>query len=351
MIFKRLVQTLAVTLGCAAFPVPHEAVAAEFTLRFASINIAGTAAYEQVLAPFARQVEEESGQRIEVALKPMGGYGKPAELFNMVERGDIEIAATVQGYNPGRFPRSSVMELPFMFDTAVHGTQAMWRMFQEGQISADYSAVKVLGLYVLPPYGIFTNGKPIAELRDLRGLRVRTPSPTVGLAMARLGAIPVGIPTDMIGDMLESRTINAITYGWDSVLTGKGAGTKKLVEQVNVMVDANFAAPALMIVMNRAKWDALPPDLQAMIDKHSAELVGGNAKLRDEADAAARIKLRQDPHYTYRDLTAQERAEMAKIVEPVVGDWKAAMAKQGIDGEALYERARSLSHQFSTAAR
>ena len=88
-------------------------------------------------------------------------------------------------------------------------------------LSADYAAVKVLGLYVLPPYGIFTNGKPITQLRDLRGLRVRTPSPTVGLAMARLGAIPVGIPTDMIGEMLENQSINAITYGWDSVITGK----------------------------------------------------------------------------------------------------------------------------------
>jgi len=351
MIFKRLIQTLALMLGYVATPLAHGALAAEYTLRFASINLAGTAAYDQVLMPFAHDVEQESGQRIEIALKPMGGYGKPAELFNMTERGDIEIAATVQGYNPGRFPRSSVMELPFMFDTAVHGTQAMWKLFQEGQISADYASVKVLALYTLPPYGIFTNGKPIAELRDLRGLRVRTPSPTVGLAMARLGAIPVGIPTDMIGDMLESRTINAITYGWDSLLTGKGAGSKKLVEQVNVLVDANFAAPALMIVMNRAKWDALPPDLQAIIDKHSAGLVAGNAKLRDEADAAARQKLRADPHYTYRDLTAQQRAEMATIIEPAVGDWKAAMAKQGIDGEALYNKARSFAQQFSTAAR
>ena len=37
-----------------------------------------TAPYDQVLVPFARAVEEESGGRIEVALKPMGGYGKPA---------------------------------------------------------------------------------------------------------------------------------------------------------------------------------------------------------------------------------------------------------------------------------
>src|ERR1700720_1872952 len=70
--------------------------AADYVLRFATINAAETASYAKVLEPFARAVEKESGGRIEVALKPIGGYGKPADLFNMVEKGDIEIAATVQ---------------------------------------------------------------------------------------------------------------------------------------------------------------------------------------------------------------------------------------------------------------
>ena len=351
MAYRNMFGGFLVAVCCTAFAPVQPANAAEFTLRFASINIAGTAAYEQILVPFAQGVEQDSDHRIEVALKPMGGYGKPAELFEMTERGDIEIASTVQGYNPGRFPRSSVMELPLMFDSAVAGTQTMWRLFQEGDIAADYASVKVLGLYTLPPYGIFTNGKKIAQLRDLRGLRIRTPSPTVGMALSRLGAIPVGVPVDMIGEMLESHTINAITYGWDSLSTGKGAGDKKLADQVDVLVDANFAAPALMVVMNRAKWDALPPDLQAVIEKYSGGFVTGNAKLRDDSEAVARAKMRVNPKYSYRDLTADERSDMAKSIQPAVADWKAAMARQGVDGEALYDKARSLSLRYRTAAR
>ena len=351
MTYKQLLGGLAMALCCAMVQPSQNAHAAEFTLRFASINLAGTAAFEQILVPFASSVENDSGGRIEVALKPMGGYGRPAELFNMAERGDIEIAATVQGYNAGRFPRSSVMELPLMFDSAVAGTQAMWKLFQEGDIAADYTSVKVLGLYVLPPYGIFTSGKKIAQLKDLRGLRVRTPSPTVGLALARLGAVPVGVPVDLIGEMLESHTINAITYGWDSATTGKGFGDKKLIEQVDGLVDTNFAAPALMVVMNRAKWEALPPDLQAVIEKHSASLIGDNARLRDDAEAVAKAKLRLDPRVTYRDLSIGERLEMATAIQPAVADWKASMARQGIDGEALYAKAHTLARQFHTAVR
>ena len=177
-----LLRTACVLLALLAI---RPAWAADIVLRFASVNTEGTAPYEQALVPFVRAIEEESGGRIEVALKPVGGYGKPADLFNMVERGDIEMAATVQGYNPGRFPQSSVMELPFMFPDAVAGTEAMMSLYREGLLSEDYASVKVLALYVLPPYPIFTTGKKIQTMRDFRGLRMRTPSITVGLALAK----------------------------------------------------------------------------------------------------------------------------------------------------------------------
>lgn len=327
------------------------ASAAETVLRFATINAEATPAYKNVLEPFARKVGADSGDRIEVALKPLGGYGKPAELFAMVERGDIEIAATVQGYSPGRFPQSSVMELPLMYDTATGGTQAMWKMYQEGLFDKDYASVKVLGLYVLPPYGIFSAAKPFEKLRDLRGMRVRTPSPTVGLALARLGMIPVGVPVNLIGNVLDAGTVDAITFGWDSLTTTVGAGGKKLSEQVKILVDAKFAAPALMVVMNKAKWDAMPADMQAVIERHAVDLTLSNARLRDEAEQVTRERLSTDPNYTYVGLDPQVRLEMAAAIQPAVTDWKDAMARQGLDGERLYARARELVQQFHTASR
>ena len=175
------------------------ALAADYVLRFATINLAATPAYDQILEPFARSIEQASGGRIEVALKPLGGYGKAAELFDKVERGDIEIASTVQGYNPGRFPQSSVMELPLMFETAVSGTHAIWKLYKEGLLDRDYASVKVLGLYMLPPYGIFTPGRKITELRDLRGMRVRSPSTTVGLALGLYPKRPSGLASWAFG--------------------------------------------------------------------------------------------------------------------------------------------------------
>lgn len=345
---RPLLAALVLAAGCIQ---AVSAKAADVTLRFASINLSGTPAYAQILEPFARQVEADSNGRIEVALKPLGGYGKPAELFGMAERGDIEIAATVQGYSAGRFPRSSVMELPLMYETASAGTRAMWTLFKEGLIDKDYESVKVLGLYVLPPYGIFTSGRKVESLRDLRGMRVRSPGPTVGLALARLGMIPLGIPVDQIGPVLAGGTVDAITYGWDSATTTRGAGDGKLIDQLKVMVDTNFAAPALMVVMNRTTWEAMAPDFRAVIEKHAPALTVGNARLRDEAEQAAKAKFKADPSRAFVTLSPEMRAEMERQINPAIADWKANMAKQGIDGERLYARARELVSQFHTAAR
>src|ERR1051325_10401318 len=130
------------------------------------------------------------------------------------------------------------MELPLMYENSIAGTRAMMAMYKEGLISEDYSTVKVLALYVLPPYGIFTTGKKMAELKDLRGLRLRTPSATVGLALARLGTLPVRGPVNLVGRAVEHNIIDGVTYGWDSLLTVKGTGTKLIKDQVSVLIDA-----------------------------------------------------------------------------------------------------------------
>ncbi len=346
----KMSSTAAALFGFVTF-LATPATAADVVLRFGSINTENTAPYDQVLMPFAKAVEEESGGRIEVALKPLGGYGKPNELFPMVEKGAIEMAASVQGYHPGRFPQSSVMELPFMFQNSIAGTEAMMSLYKEGLLDKDYASVKVLGLYVLPPYPIFTTGKKIQSVRDFRGLRIRTPSTTVGIALAKLGAVPLGIPLNMIGDTLVSGYVDAIAYGWDSTTTTKGASGKNLIDQLNVVVDAQLASPALMIVMNRARWDSLPDDLKKIIEKHGSGLAMESARIREVQEAISKKKVQSDPRLVSLAFNDEQRAELLRVTAPAVEEWKANMAKLGIDGERLYMRAKELIQQYKVAAK
>jgi TRAP-type C4-dicarboxylate transport system substrate-binding protein len=332
-----LLALLGATIGAPA------ASAADYVLRFASLNTADAPVYHDILEPLARQIETESNGRIQVDLRPLGAYGKPADYVAMVEHGDIEIGYTVQGYTPGRFPQSTVMELPLMFSDSVAGTKAFWQLYQEGLLAKDYGNVKVLALYVLPPYGLLTVNRNVVALKDLRGLRMRTPSPTVGLALARLGTIPIGVPVNAIGENLANGTLDALAYGWDSLYTSPGVDGKPLADQVKYLVDANFAAPGLVMVMNKNKYEALPEDLRKIIDAHTGgDLSVALAKYREVAEAAAKQRLKADGVHVVITLTPAQREEMAKIIAPVVTDWAKGLRDQGIDADRLLARAKEL---------
>jgi TRAP-type transport system periplasmic protein len=328
-------------LGLMTLAAPA-ADAAEVTLRFASINQPTTRTYQEQLVPLKAAIERESKGKVAVDLRGLGQFGRPTELFGLVEKGEVEMAATVQGYSPGRFPQSSVMELPLLYETAEAGTYAMWKLYEEGLLDKDYASVKVLSLYVLPPYAIMTSTADVTSVRDLRGLRLRSPSLTVGFAMNRLGTIPLGLPLDHIGPSLTANLIDGITYGMDSAITTIGDG-KPLIEQIKVVVDAKFAAPALMIVMNKAAYEKLSPEVRAIIDRSTGlDFSVSTAAARDKWDDEARVKLKAQGQHTFRTFSDEQRKEIAMRVAPVVDEWSAGMTRQGVDGAKLLERARAL---------
>ena len=64
---------------------------------------------------WAKQVEKKSGGRIKIKLFPSRQLGgKPSELYDQARRGFVDIIYSLPGYSPGRFPRSEVIELPFV---------------------------------------------------------------------------------------------------------------------------------------------------------------------------------------------------------------------------------------------
>ena len=65
-----------------------------------------------------------------------------------------------------------------------------------------------------------------------------------------------------------------------------------------------------MIVMNRAKWDAMPDDLKKIIEKHGSSLAMESARIREAQEAVARKKLQDNPYVTLLSFSDDRRAEM-----------------------------------------
>jgi TRAP-type transport system periplasmic protein len=122
-----------------------------------------------------------------------------------------------------------------------------------------------------------------------------------------------------------------------------------LEDQVKYLVDANFAAPALMIAMSKSKYEALPDDLRKIIDAHT----GGDfsitlARFRDVNEAESKRRLRSDPAHVVITLSPEQREEMGKIIAPAVTEWAGGLKRQGIDADRLVARAKELVGPAST---
>ena len=349
-LIKLAAATACIAWGLSALP----AMAQDVTLKFASIAAESTRGFKEIQEPLARAIEKDSGGRIKVDLRGSGpnGFGKPAELFDLVQKGEIDIAYTVQGYTPGRFPETTVLELPLLFHDSQEGSRVAWALYKEGLFDKDYNGLKMLSIYGGVPSGIFSANKPINSLKDLRGMRLRVASPTVGLSLARMGAVPIGLPINLIGESIANGMVDGLAFGADSMETLPGVNGKGVKDQVKAFYDCGFAEVALMIVMNQKAYDAMPKDLQKVLDDHFALApMMAMAKDRDDTEADAKKRFQSVANFTYTMMTAEQHDDMVKLIAPVIDDWKKSMTDKGIDGEKLLKRAQDLAAQKTAAAK
>ena len=109
----------------------------------------------------------------------------------------------------------------------------------------------------------FSNSKhPVTKPEDIKGLKVRTnQNPMYIEAFKLLGANPVPMPLAELYTALETRAVDAqehpIGIFWSS----------KLYEVQKYLSLTNHGYTPLIVVMNKAKFDALSPELQnAMVE-------------------------------------------------------------------------------------
>jgi hypothetical protein len=61
--------------------------------------------------------------------------------------------------------------------------------------------------------------------------------------------------------------------------------------------------------------------------------------------------VQSDPRITAISFSAAQVIELSRVVAPAIEDWKASMAKHGLDGERLHARARELIAQYQAEAK
>lgn len=297
-----------------------------------------------VLDPWADAIEEQSEGRIRIErFGSMALGGTPPELMDQVIDGIVDLAWTVNGFTPGRFPRTEVFELPFFVEDARAASYAYWQMYEEHMADTDFDEVVVLGAWVHGP-GVLHTNRPVNEIADMRGLQLRTPSRLVGQMLEELGATPIGMPVTAIPESLSRGVIDGAVIPWEVTTALRVA---ELVNDHTEFEGPGFYTVTFTLSMNRERYESLPDDLRAIIDANSGlefSVFAGGTQADSDGPAREIAVARNNNIIT---VDSEAAAAWAEAASPVYARWIADLAAQGIDGQALIDQARALMAEYA----
>lgn len=260
-LFKRALPGLAAGLTGALFA--QSVLAQEFTWRLQTNLNPGDPGHVAVEERFAKLATEMSGGRIAFEIYPVGALFPIADGIEAVGAGVSEMAMLTGGYYTGKVGPIAALEsgVPGSLRTPVERFDFFYK---KGFIELPRKALEPYGVYYLgpqlsPQWDIISN-KPITGMADFQGLKIRA----FGLEAKwyeSMGASPVFLSGSELYTALATGVIDAAR--WSSPAGNLNISlnevAKYYVQPSPMPVPNNFFA------VNKAAWDALPEDLQAIL--------------------------------------------------------------------------------------
>lgn len=322
-------------------------LAQEVTLRLHQFLPAQANVPAHVLDPWADKVEADSGGRIKIERYPaMQLGGTPPQLIDQATDGTVDIVWTLPGSTPGRFPTTEVFELPFMMTNAEAASRAYWDMFDKHMKDGEFADVHVISAWVHGP-GVIHSNKPVTQLGDLQGMKMRAPTRIINALLGQLGATPVGMPVPAITESLSKGVIDGAVIPWEVVPSLR---VQELVSNhTEFGGDHALYTTTFVLAMNKARYDSLPDDLKKVIDDNSGQDVSAHfGKTQAEYDAPGRaLAVERDNNIV--ELSAADVDAWKAAAQPVIDNWVADMNGKGLDGQALLDEARGLIEKYTAA--
>ena len=308
------------------------------TLRLNSITPPNHWFARDLMAGWARDVEEATGGRvrIEATGAPLGPM---ARTIDMVAQGVADVSAGNHGPIAGRFRVTQILDIPFISTSAEAGSVAFWRTHQEFLDRAnEHRGVHVLSLWSSSPAHLFAVREPLARPEDLQGRRVVVVSATAGRIAETFRAVTLNAATDRWYEMLSRGVADAV-ISTNTAITGWNLQN---VLKAQLLFPEGLHYTSFFLVINRDRWMALRPEDRAAIERLSGEAFAIRAgRMFDHHDRVAReaiagggVRITTAPP----EMIERMRAEF----RPVEEEWLRNAAAAGVDGPAALARFREL---------
>ena len=319
---------VAATIGLIATSA-QTAAAAEFELKLSSMFPPTHFINTLALEPWARSIEQKSNGRVKITLFAAGSaLGDATKQFDQVRSGVVDIAVGIPAIPRGRHPRTTLMELPFTVKTAEQGTQALADL-QDKYLKADFPGTHIINLTITEPSAVHTK-QPITDLDQLKGLRMRAPTPSVTAMLEALGATPVGMPPTQVYESAERGVIDGNVMPWGPV------GAFKLYEVFKNHLNARIDTVTMYTLINENRYKSLPPDIRKLFDESGPYFTAHWGKWWKQTDDAA-IETAKKHGNKVTDLPDAKREAWRAKMKPVVDKYIEEQSKTVPNSREIYD--------------
>jgi TRAP-type C4-dicarboxylate transport system substrate-binding protein len=273
------------------------------------------------LQAWAEDIKKASGGTITATLFPSEQLGKAFDHYDMARDGIADLAYVNPGYQPGRFPIMAGASLPFLFSNAKGGSAAIDAWYRQ-YAAQEMKDVHFCFAFVHDP-GTFHARKKITLPTDIKGMKIRPATSTIGQMVTSLGGTNVQASAPEARDMLERGVADAITFPWGSIPL---FGIDKVV---HYHMDVPLYVTPFVWVMNKDKYNAMSAAQKKVIDDHcTTEWAEKVASPWADFENAGHQKVAQPGHEIYK-LTPEQLAAWRKAVAPGEAQWEESVKKAG----------------------
>lgn len=251
---------------------------------------------------------------------------KSTDALSVIKRGQVEMTEWLPSYSAGTYPLLAAPELPFLLPTISDPAQAQAgidRAWGAPAMKAEMDRVlaenggEKLGQYYYEPMNFWFT-KPVKNVADFSGKRVRVFSPELSELIESLKASPVSLGNPEVYSALQRNSLDGVITGVGNL---GGGGQWKEVLRSGFIANPMFVSTTLLV--NKEALGKLPPKLREVLIDEMAKLTAGQRAFMPESDRTKKAELRTMANFTMTDASPADYATMRKLTaDNVWSAWK-----------------------------
>ncbi len=257
-------------------------------------------------------VKNVTGHDLDLVVHPT--LVKASDTIDAVREGSVDIGVQMSMYR-GDFALMDALSfpavIPFEVCPKIHTRlEAIW-----DKVLREQFGVEPLGIGYMPRQ-LLISKRPAATFETLKGLKFRAHSHSLLEALRRAGGAPVSMPYMEVYLALQKGAIDGAASSLSGIAGGKWYEVAKYVDWWPFGNNIHF------FVMNKKTWDKLPVDVRTIIREVISNAWHETWVAADLEDKRTKDVFVQKYGCTHLFPSKEEITGLAKLMDPVVADWK-----------------------------